>query len=443
MKKLTAILFATAVMLFGGNIVSNAQGKFGPDSAECIKYLSYYSDYYKNKNYDQALPNWRMAYKLCPPQSRQSIFIQGSTLINYLIRKNASNASYQKALVDTLLTLQDQRAQYYPKYAVTAMNNKGQYIINYIKDNDLIYSGLEEIIAKNDNQTKPALLSMDLNSSIELYKAGKLDAEKVINTYQRNMDILDKETFSKASEQEEADNVKSDMESLFITSQVASCDNLIALFTPRFEANPNDEALVSNIVRMMSTTEGCTNNDLYLKAATALYKVQPSAQSAYFLYKLNAAHNNVAEAQKYMEEALGYAEVDNTTKAEYNYEYAAFCIQNNQNGKGYDAAKKAAELDPSYAGKSYFLIGSVWASTSCGGDEISRRAKYWVATDYMQKAKEADASLAEDCNHMIGQFRAYYPTAADAFMYDLSNGQSYTVSCGGMTATTTVRTNAN
>ena len=40
---------------------------------------------------------------------------------------------------------------------------------------------------------------------------------------------------------------------------------------------------------------------------------------------------------------------------------------------------------------------------------------------------------------MIGQASSYYPQVADAFMYDLSAGQAYTVSCGGMTATTTVR----
>ena len=53
----------------------------------------------------------------------------------------------------------------------------------------------------------------------------------------------------------------------------------------------------------------------------------------------------------------------------------------------------------------------------------------------------ADESLADDCRKAIGMYSAYYPNTADAFMYDLTNGQSYTVSCGGMSATTTVRTN--
>ena len=78
---------------------------------------------------------------------------------------------------------------------------------------------------------------------------------------------------------------------------------------------------------------------------------------------------------------------------------------------------------------------------ACGGDDIARRSKYWVATDFMIKAKNADPALAEDADRSISQYRVYFPNTADAFMYNVTNGQSYTVSCGGMRATTTVRTN--
>jgi hypothetical protein len=59
----------------------------------------------------------------------------------------------------------------------------------------------------------------------------------------------------------------------------------------------------------------------------------------------------------------------------------------------------------------------------------------------MVKAKNADPSLAEAADRAIGQYRAYFPKTDVAFMYDLTNGQGYTVSCGGMRASTTVRTN--
>ncbi|MBQ1747975.1 MAG: hypothetical protein II041_04735 [Bacteroidales bacterium] len=86
------------------------------------------------------------------------------------------------------------------------------------------------------------------------------------------------------------------------------------------------------------------------------------------------------------------------------------------------------------------LIGTIWAASPCGGDEIAKRAKFWVATDYMQRAKAKDPSLADECNRNIARYSAYFPKAEDAFMYDIVNGQSYSVSCNGMSASTTVRT---
>jgi hypothetical protein len=86
------------------------------------------------------------------------------------------------------------------------------------------------------------------------------------------------------------------------------------------------------------------------------------------------------------------------------------------------------------------LIGTIWGGIVCPGNEIEQRAKYWVATDYMNKAKNADPTLAADCDNYIKQYKVYYPQTAEAFMYDVTDGQSYTVSCAGMRATTVVRT---
>ncbi|MCQ2134636.1 MAG: hypothetical protein MJY88_06680 [Bacteroidales bacterium] len=439
MKKLTVIAL-TAVMLMG-SFVAKAQGKFGADSAECIKYLSYYSEYYKQKNYDEAIPNWRQAYKLCPPQSRQGLLVDGSTLVRRLITKNASNAAYKQALVDTLLTLHDLRAQHFPTSATTALNNKGTDINNYLKGNDeAMYKGLDDIITKLGADTKATILLFDLNSAIALFQAGKLDAETVINTYQRNISLVDQLTAKTDAEKTQNSNVKTDMESLFISSKVASCDNLIALFGPRYEADKNNLDLATNIVKMMSSADNCTSNDLYLQAATTMHSLQPTAQSAYFLYRLNNSKGNADAASKYMEEALASADITPEQAAQYNYEYATFCVKNQMNAKGFEAAQKAMELDSSKTGSCYYLMGTIWGSLACGGDEIAKRAKYWVACDYMNKAKAADESLTEDCNKMIGAYSVYFPQTAEAFMYDLTNGQSYSISCGGLRATTTVRT---
>ena len=432
MKKITLVLLALAMTAFGTKV--SAQGKFGADSAECIKYLSYYQEYYKQKNYDDALPSWRKAIKLCPPTASQNMLLNGMTLLGREINKT-KDAAVRSAMVDSLLMLNDLRAQYYPKYAVAAMNTKGQYITQFFKDPKEVYDRLSEIVEVNKEKTKPSLMLLKLNSAIDLYKDGKLGAEEVINAYQDAIALL-----GKGEQTEEVTKTKSDIEGLFITSQVASCDNLIALFTPRYEADPDNIDLATNIVKMMGNTEGCQNNDLFLKAVTKMHSNEPSAASAYYLYKLHSAKDETSTAVKYLEEALKFDDLDTQTRANYNLELAAFALKNGMTAKAFDAARKAAELDPANQGKAYYIMGTVWGAVRCGGNEVERRANYWVAVDYLQKAKAADESLTADCNRLIGSYSVYYPQKAEAFMYDVVDGQSYSVNCGGMHATTTVRT---
>ena len=438
MKKLTFAIL-TLLVAFSANL--SAQGKYGKDSAECIKYLSYYQEYYKQKAYDDALPNWRKAYNLCPPTASQNMLLNGTTLLRRVITQNAGNEAYRNALIDSLLQLHRDRATTYPKNAVSAFNNMGQDLANYIKDDpERLYKAFNEIIENNKANTKSSLFLFDLQSAIKLYEAGKLSSEDVINSYQRNIAYLDQAKAKSPEEVEQNQKVRSDLESLFIGSKVASCDELIRLFTPRFNADPNNLDLAKNIVKMLAITEDCQNNDLYLQAATTMYKLEPSHNSAYFLYKLNAARNNVDEALKYMDEAIEYDESDALTDASYMYELAAFCYKNARFAKANAAARGALERDPSLAGKCYFLIGQIWGTVSCGGDEISSRAHFWVAVDNMRKAAAEDPSLADEANRMAAQFSRYYPQTADAFMYDLVDGKAYTVNCSGMSATTTVRT---
>ena len=440
MKKILLLVLVAAAALAGSAKVS-AQGKFGPDSAECIKYLSYYTEYYKQKNYDAALPNWRQAYKYCPPTARYSMLSDGTTLLRNLIQKNQNNPVYKEQLVDSLMTIYNQRVQYWPKYATSSLNNKALDMYNYMKDEPAkLLEGLTDVISQTKEQTRPNIFLFQLNTAVDLYKKGMLDPETVINIYETGVQYLGQVKPKNDVEARSIEKTQTDFESIFITSQVASCDNLIALFTPRYEADPQNLDLSKNIVKMMSATEGCMDNDLFLNAVQSVYNLEPSYSSAYYLYRLYSSRSDFDNAVKYMEEAINYAESDAVTDAGYYFELAAFCFKNAKNVKAYESAQKAAELDPAVAGKAYMLMGTIWGSTVCGGNEVEKRAPYWVAVDFMTKAKNADPALAEEANNYIRQYANYYPAASEAFMYDVVDGQSYTVSCGGLRAVTTVRT---
>ena len=439
MKKLILVILTLSAALTGTQVF--AQGKYGADSAQCVTNLSFYKEYFKQKNYDESLPSWRKAYKACPPSANQNLLIDGTTLMRRLITQNSKDATYRAALVDSLLTLHDTRAKYFPNYAVTAYNNKGLDLSNYVKnDPQKLYDGFEEIIAHNQAETRATILLFDLQAAIDLFQSGKLDAETVINAYQRNSDLLENAKPANDADKEQVANVKNDMGSLFAASKVASCDNLIALYTPRLAADPNNLQLAQSIVKTMSLTEDCDNNDLFLNAVTTMNKLDPSASSSYYLFRLHGARGNVNEAIVYMENALSALDVEDSRKADWTYELATFCFKNGQNARAFEYASKVAAEYESLAGKAYFLIGNIWGAARCGGNEIERRAPYWVACDYMNKAKAADASLTDEANRYISQYSVYFPETADAFMYDVTKGQSYTVVCGGMRATTTVRT---
>lgn len=439
MKKLVVAIFAMT-MAFGG-FTSRAQGKWGADSANCIKYLSFYEDSYKAKDFDNATVNWRKVYVTCPKGVRQTVFTNGTELMRKLINKNKSNIVYRQALLDTLMTLHEERAHFFPKYAVSALNNKGVDIVNYNVGNEkAVYEGLNDIISRNAEKTKTSLFIQNLNAAIKLYEKGVVSAEDVINVYERNAVLIDKAPAKSGVMAEQNQKVKTDLESLFITSKVASCEDLVALFTPRYEAGTEDLALVSNIVKILSITEDCQDNDLFLNAVTSMYKLDPSYNSAYYLYKLNASRGDLDKALKYIDEAIAYETSDAATDAAYNFEAATQCFRNGKLAKAYNYASAAAGLDEGFAGKAYFLMGQIWGATSCGGDEIEKRAHYWVAVDYLNKAKNADPTLADDANRSIASFSVYFPETAEAFMYNVENGQSYRVVCNGMQAMTTVRT---
>lgn len=443
MKKQFSIIAIACVALTLSSFSLSAQGKYGADSAECVKYLSYYKEYFKQKSYDDAMRNWRTAYQICPPTANQTMLVDGTTLYRKLISKNSANPILRKQLVDTLLTLHDVRIANYPRYAVTARNNKGLDMANYVKDDDwTLYSSLNEIIEYNGAETKPALFLFDLNAAIELCKVGRIDESEVIETYERNSDLLEQATPKTNTEAENIEKVKGDLESLFVSSKLADCDKIIELFGPQYEADPQNAELARKIVRIMSSADDCIDNDLFVAAVTTLYKSDPTPATAKMLHQLYASRGEVNTAIKYLEEAIESEQSEADADAELSYELAVYCYKSGRSSQADAAARKAASLtaDNALKGKAYMLLATVWGGVRCDGNEIAVRAPYWVAVDYLEMAKRADSSLTEDANRMIAQFRQYYPTAADAFMYDVSDGDSYTVSCNGMRAVTTVKT---
>lgn len=440
--KRTGFIIAMIVMALSSTSVF-AQGKYGADSANCIKYLSFYKDYFKQKSYNEALPNWREAFKRCPPTANQTMLVDGTTLMRKLISQNSKNPVYREKLVDSLMMIHDIRIANYPKYAVTARNNKGLDLANYVQnDPERLYKEYGEIIAGNKTKTKPTILLFYFDSAVELYKNGSLNEEEIIGVYEGCIELLSKMDPKDAADKEMVDDMKVKIEELFASNNIADCDKLIELYTPKFESDPQNIELAEKIVRFMSAADGCTDNALFIAAATSIHKSNPTHASAYTLYKLNASTGKSAEAVKYLQEAIDREDSDAAQDAEYYYELAVYNFKCGNNLAAEQAAKKVIPLATTseVKGKTYMLIGTIWGGVRCDGNDIAKRAPYWVAVDYFERAKAADPELAAEANKRINEYKKYYPLTADAFMFGVNDGETYQVSCGGFKANTTVRT---
>ncbi|MBO7321500.1 MAG: hypothetical protein J6S16_06030 [Bacteroidales bacterium] len=439
MKKLT-ILFALALG-FLATVNVSAQGKYGADSAACIKYLSFYQDYIKQGNLEAADPAWQQAIQLCPPTASQNMLLDGMKILRKKINKFRSNPIRKEVLVDSLMMLHEMRISTYPKYVVTAKINKAMDMITYAAkgEEQEVFNVLGDAMETAKGKTAVVIPVRYMNYANDLYKAGTMSAEEVMAAYNKAYSTA--ELIEKAKPSQAITDAKKDIENLLMISGVASCENLVEMFTPRFEANPTDRYMLGNLISMFSASN-CLDEDLFMLAVEEMHKMESSHNSAYLLYKLYSQRNLADKAIAYMEEAIALCgDTLVNQAADYCLELGTYCFKSaGEDAKAVEAAKKAAELNPENAGRAYLLAGTIWGSQKCHGNDIETRAPYWVAVDYLTKAKNADENLAAEATNLINQYRKYFPLKSEAFMFDLLDGATYTVSCNGLREATKVRT---
>ena len=433
------ILLATAALLISTLVFG--QGRYGADSAECVKYLSFYQQYVKQNNLEDAAPNWRKAIQFCPPTASQNMLLDGMKIMRKEINQYRSNPIRKKELVDTLMMLHQMRIDNYPAYIIPAKNNMAVDMMNYAEPGteQEVFDALGDAMDVSKEKSSATVVVRYMDYAVKLYRLGKMDDQGVFDAFEKSVSTL--EMVQEAKPSKMVEDAIGDVENLFAGSGVASCDNLVSVFEPRYAADPNDEQLLSNIVALFSAT-GCTDQDLFRHAVEELYAMDPSSNSAHLLFQLYSSMTDGSEkAIKYMNEAIAFEDSDAEKDAEYYFELATYYFSKlNRKADAIAAAKQSASLSQAWAGKAYFLIGTVWSVIDCEGNPIESRSRYWVATDYMVKAKNADSSLAPEADKMISTYRQYYPLQADAFMYDIVDGDKFDVNCSGLRETTTVRT---
>ena len=388
--------------------------------------------------YEDAYPYWHNIVANCPRQSK-NLYLNGANIMKAMIAK-AETPADRDTLIAELMHMYDIRIANYGEAAkVTAMKAAD---LEALKKNDALaeYYALYDQAVKMGEDLEAAYLVKYMEATINYVRAGLADPTLVVDNYDVASDLLEEELRKNAADSVKSATIRSyiaGVENAF--APYASCDQLVAIYGKKFEADPENIDLLKKITNIMMRKR-CTDQELFFRATQNLYRLEPTPTTALRMGMMCLQNKEYSKATEYLNEAVkGVEEKDR---------YRAYLYLGNAyfGAKNYSAARtaynRAAECDAS-KGEPYLMIAQLYGSTASTAkdDNISGRSAYWAAVDKAMRAKQIDPSESnvEAANRLISTYSANFPKQADAFMAGLENGQRMTVP-GWIGETTTIRT---
>jgi len=424
----TVLILVTMTVWGQKGVEDGSKYGHGEDSLRCLKNLSLYREYVKYNNFKDGIIYWRMAFSECPASS-QNMYIDGVKMFNQLIVQEKDPVK-QDALIDTLMLIYDQRIRYFDQKG-SILGRKAIDLLRYRNDDinrvEEGYGYLAESIKLLKNKSSMPVVATFMTATYTLYQQGRLSDMTVIDNYAIASEIIDI-TLANNPDDEDAIKVKDHVDLNFIASGAATCQSLIKFFNPQFEKNKDNVNYLKKVVTFLGTLD-CEQDILYERAAEALYKLEPSVQSAFSLAKLFVTKDQFVKASGYYLEAIK-KETDPDKKADYYYQLGVITnskLNDPQTAKNY--ALEALNHRPNW-GEPYILIGDAYVlGKNCFDDDFEKATIYWAAVDKFVKAKTVDTTVTEKANERIETYSMYFPDAETTFFYSLKNGDPYTVGC--------------
>lgn len=420
--------------------------KFGAtpeDSLNCIKNLSLYQDYYRQKQFDDALTYWRAVYNICPKCSK-GIYVKGVKLYQKKIKATEDKAAKQ-LIVDTLLSVYDTRIEHFGERGFV-LGRKATDMLKYRpKQPGEAYKVFEESFKLQENKMEAGALVYMYKARYKMMKKGTATKDDVISLYPQ-LKAVATYNIKNAKSEKKANKYKKSAENLLeYFKQVASCEDLVAAFQPKFEADPENIDQLKEILALLNTKE-CEDSDFYITVAKKLQEKEPSPLAAWSIANWYVKKQDCANAVKYYKEAYDLAEsLEETERNEFKTKTsirAALCeLSSGRYSSAKQYAKKALAIDQNN-GEAYMIIGDAYmgGANSWGENECQKRAAYWAAVDKFQVAVAKDASLREKANGKIAKAKSRYPEKSECFFHGIQEGSSITVG-GWIGESTKVRFN--
>ncbi len=407
--------------------LQDTPSKFGEDSAACVRNWSMYDEYYRQRNYKMAIEPWRFVFNNCPMLT-QNIYIHGANLVKFLYT-NETDPIKQEALVDTLMMVYDQRIQYFnAEGRILGRKAADLYKLrpNAVQEQ---YDITEKSIGLEDQSAQADVLLINFQATVRLVEAGILEANQVLEHYERAAEIIEYNMVNNPEDSTYYVPARVHIDNLF--EPYASCENLVKIYRPRFEKNPEDVELLEKITSMMNKSQ-CTEDELFFLATKNLHQIKPTAQSAFLMGRMETANSNYNDAINYFEQSVELYEEDADKFNAYLLMASIMHQQLNNKSQARVYARRAIDLRPE-DGRPYLLIGEMYASSArqCGDNELTNKVAYWAAVDKFIQARnvDSDPAIKDKATQLINTYSQYFPDMETIFFYGFSEGESYRVEC--------------
>lgn len=437
MKKQSLAILGIIIGLFMFETVvaqSGGVSKYGNDSLTCIENNSLYYEFYKqwkssnykNEAWKDALPPWRWVFINCPA-STKNIYLHGEKLLDVVL-KNETDKTRKEGYIDTLMMVYDKRIQYFGKEGYV-LGKKGSSLYKLRPAAyEQSYNILKKSIELEGNNSSGESLIYYFRSAEKMVKGGKADSTILVDIYDQNSVIIEYNLANAKSEKDKKkwENIKGNIELSF--EPWAKCEDLISLYTIKFNDAPNDTNLLKKITKILDKKD-CTNSDLFFKATENLHNAIPSARTAELTGKMYIKRELFEEAVTYLKEAISLYK-DDQERADVQFLLANVYFQLKRLSEARKECYAVLKVRPN-DGKSLIVIGDLYASSAkqCGDGDFYSKVAYWAAVDKYIKAKNVDPDVADLASTKINTFTQYFPATEQIFFHDLKEGDSFTVEC--------------
>ncbi len=428
------------LVVLGATMTATAQkyGKTPEDSVDCVTNLYLYKEAFNSKNYLEAYEPWKEVLRTCPGNHKNT-YIRGETIMK--AQYNATKDPVEREqLIQELMHMYDLRIQYFGEAAeITAKKGYDCEQLRGIDGLNEYYGYYSEAMRLGGDKVKPVYIENYFDATIRYVLRGLGDTVMIIDNYDIATDALDKiaARTTDSAALAEVRQVINNVEAKF--SPFASCEELVNIYTKKFEATPDDLNLLKKITTILRK-KGCTKTDLFFAATEKLHAMEPTPQTAYLMGQMCYNKDQFSKAVGYLNEAVEGMD-DNSDKYKVYILMGLSYASNNSYSSARSAYLRAAEMQPT-KGEPYRLIAQLYASSHRSIDDgLGGRTAYWAAVDKANKAKAIDPSEenVSAANKLINAYSSSYPSQSDAFMENLIDGQTYRVP-GWIGETTIVRT---